>query len=326
MNPPTGPTPASKSSSSTTSVTSSPSPRPSRPVFVHPMPNLSPLPSSSTTPSHDPLAYTGTGEFRLSSDDYDGGSGRDDVPYPYGNPNLSTDPTSASKSSSSTTPSNDPLAYTGTGNNDRKELFKPGWSAERKAIQARIAAEPKSNFHQQAMKRQKNWLEEDTSGIPALAYTGTGELRVPTDDYDGGSGRDGSLTPPCCTVLEGKIDEIMKLLDTYSKKLDEVYKKVNKKTEVKTPETPPSSDDDDEDGEVSEEERRVIHEVMDPNYVSPGSKKEDSGEKKDAGEEKKEGPIATPTTTTTGGSRKKKGRKKKTRAKTRKKKSKHRKK
>ena len=80
----------------------------------------------------------------------------------------------------------------------------------------------------------------------------------------------------------------MKLLDTYSKKLDDVYKKVNKKTDVKSPATPPSSDDDEEDVEVSEEERRIIHEVMDPNYVSPGSKNEDSGEKKDAGGEKKD--------------------------------------
>ena len=90
-----------------------------------------------------------------------------------------------------------------------------------------------------------------TPGHTYTNYTGTGEFRVPSDDYDGGSGRDDilntnpstnptpesksssstsaeSLTPPCCTVLEGKIDEIMKLLDAYSKKLDDVYKKVNK--------------------------------------------------------------------------------------------------
>ena len=119
--------------------------------------------------------------------------------------------------------------------------------------------------------------------------------------------------------LEDKIDNIMKLLDTYSKKLEDVYKTVNKKTERNTPNTPPSSDDEEDDEEdndnVSEQERKIIDEVMEPGYVSPGSRTSRPSATTTASEN---------SSTNVGGSKKRK--KKKTRSKTRKKKRKQRKK
>jgi hypothetical protein len=111
--------------------------------------------------------------------------------------------------------------------------------------------------------------------------------------------------------LEDKIDNIMKLLDTYSKKLEDVYKTVNKKT----PNTPPSSDDEGDDDNVSEQERKIIDKVMEPGYVSPGSGMSRPSAATTASEN---------SSTNVGGSKKRK--KKKTRSKTRKKKRKQRKK